>query len=209
MPFEVVETEHQVEYEVWNDGGTRYVVTDKSDGIVRMKDTGDLFAIEHKTTGHIGEGVASDYALDSQITTHVAACRGNGRDVKGVVLQVLQFNKLPDPLATTPKTGKPLSCRTSGHGYQRDCWTQHVRWERFTLTRTESQINTWIANTVPLLVRYGRLLEQGLLDAPQEGLFGKCGSCEFLPFCLSERRNWDMLTVREREPGVLYSGVYE
>ena len=208
MPFEVVETEVQREILLADIDGTSYVVSDKPDGLIRMRDTGDLLAYELKTTGHIGENYLADYAMDSQITTHVAALREAGHDVKGVLLQVLQFNKLPNPLATTPKTGKPLSCRTSGHGYQRDCWTLHVRWERFPVLRSEAEIANWHEEALESILAYHKVLESPLDRVRQEGIFGRCGGCEFQPFCLTQRRNFDCLTLREREPGIVYSGLY-
>ncbi len=214
MPFEVVEIERQgIELELFRTTSTRYVVTDKPDAMVRMKDTGALMPFEAKTVGYFGENYLDDYALDSQVTTHVAAALARGHlDVAGVLLQVVQFNKLPDPLAVTPKTGKPASCRTHPGSKVKDCWQQHVRWERFLVARTADDLSTWRDNTVQSILDYEQLAMLAaarLAEVPQEGLYGKCGSCEFLGFCRSQRTAWHLLRQREREAGVQYSGIEE
>ena len=207
MPFEVVTAETPIEMLLFEDNEYAYFISDKSDAIVRMKDSGDLFAFENKTTKWIDEDWLLDYALDSQLTTHVAVPRENGFDIKGVFLQVLAVNKLPNPLATT-KTGKPQRCRVEGHGFTRDCWTNHVRWERYIATRTDEDLDTWQLNVERLIRLYRDTLIRPLVDVPQTGLFGKCGRCEFLAFCRSQRNNFDLLVKRDREEGVNYSGIY-
>lgn len=207
MPFSVVKIEEPQEMVLMEDGDCQYVVSDRSDAIVRMKDTGDLFSFENKTTKWIGEDWYLDYANDSQITNHVATARANGLNVAGVFLQVLAISKLPDPGAVT-KTGKPSSCRIPGHGKVRDCWPQHVRWDRREIVRTEEDIGVWRKETFAAAVAYRAVLEQDFSLVPQEGIYGRCGRCQFLQFCKSHRRNWELLTVQPREEGVAYSGLY-
>lgn len=207
MPFSVVKIEDPQEMVLWEDSQTIYVVSDRSDAIVRMKDTGDLFSFENKTTKWIGEDWFLDYSNDSQITNHVVTARANGFPVAGVFLQVLAISKLPDALATT-KTGKPIRCRIPGHGLQRDCWPNHVRWDRREFIRTEEDIKVWRATTEEALRKYETtLLAPDLADVRQEGIYGRCGRCQFLQFCKTHRRNWDLLTKVPREEGVAYSGI--
>lgn len=207
MPFSVVKIEDPQEMVLFEDSNYQYVVSDRSDAIVRMKDTGDLFSFENKTTKWIGEDWFLDYANDSQITNHVATARANGLDVAGVYLQVLAISKLPDPLSVT-KTGKSASCRIPGHGKVRDCWPQHVRWDRREIIRTEEDIDVWKRETLRALWDYTDLLNRGLDEAPQEGIYGRCGRCQFLQFCKGHRRNFELLSIQPREEGVAYSGVY-
>lgn len=208
MPFEVVRVEQPQEMVLFETDGMIYATSDKADALVRLKDTGDLYAFENKTTKWLDEDWFRDYTLDSQITNHVACARANGDDVKGVFLNVLAISKLPDPLATT-KTGKPQRCRSEGHGFVRDCWQSHVRWDSRLLTRSDEDIAVWHQNAMMALFNYHRVLRRPLGAVQQEGLFGKCGRCEFLRFCQSQRRNWDLLEKRNREDGVQYSGLYE
>jgi len=216
MPFEFVAAEDQVvmplaSMRTTDLGEVRLCISDKPDGIVRMMDTGDLYAFENKTTiTAIGDKVMDDYDLDSQITCHVAVSRYAGYDVKGVWMQVLQFNKLPDPNELTPKTKKPAACRVQGHGLKRDCWPLHVKWVRFPVTRTEEDIEIWRANTIDLLRKYLTVVKESLHNLDQEGIYGKCGRCEFKQFCKGHRRNIaERLVKRVREDDIIYSGLYE
>src|SRR5712672_2544554 len=180
LPYEVVETEKQIELSLGVENGIEYVVSDKSDGLGRMRDGGAFYAIEHKTTSFLGPDYIRDYDLDSQITTHVEAWRRNGVDVKGVILQAVHFNKLPDPFAVTSpnkKTGevRSVTCRTQGHGPVSNCWTQHVNFQRFVVTRSVQDIDTWRINAMERIRKYRGVLYFALQAVPQEGLFGRCG----------------------------------
>jgi hypothetical protein len=214
LPYEVVDTEKQIELELGTENGITYIISDKSDGLGRLRDNGSYVALEHKTVSWLGPDYIRDYDLDSQITTHVEAWRRNGVDVKGVVLQAVQFNKLPDPFQVNKpdkKTGlcKPTKCRTADHGTVDICWPLHVNTARFVVTRSQEDIDVWLKNVAGQLVKYKRLLERDLNDASQEGLFGRCGNCDFLSFCKGHRQNLEGLFVREREEGILYSGFHE
>lgn len=217
LPYEIVETEKQVELSLGTFDGVEFVVTDKSDGLVRMKDTGDYFALEDKTVSYIGENYIADYEMDSQITTHVEAWRRNGIDCKGVVLEAVQFSKIPDPNAVLQvrKKGvltgetKPVTCRTHSGQLVRDCWTDHVKYGRWVITRDEEGIDEWMEAVRTKMYDYKYLLNHALEDADQEGIFGRCGSCEFRQFCKGHRRNLEGLNKRVREEGILYSGLYQ
>jgi hypothetical protein len=214
LPFEVVETEKQIELSLGVENGVEYVVSDKSDGLGRMRDDGALYPIEHKTVGWLGADYVRDYDLDSQITTHVEAWRRNGCDVKGVVLQAVQFNKLPDPFQVTKpnkKTGevRSVTCRVPNHGPVSECWTQHVNAQRFVVTRSQEDVDTWMVNVWAQIRKYRDVLETVLEEVAQEGLFGHCGKCEYLNFCKGHRQNLESLFKREREDGILYSGFHE
>ena len=211
LPYEIIETEKQIELSLGTENGIEYVVSDKSDGLGRMRDGGAFFAIEHKTTAYLGPDYIRDYDLDSQITTHVEAWRRNGIDVKGVILQAIHFNKLPDPFAVTSpnkKTGevRSVTCHTAGHGAVSNCWTQHVSFQRFVITRSAEDISTWLWNARKRIKTYQKVLETELYLVEQEGLFGRCGRCEYATFCKGHRQNLESLFTREREEGVLYSG---
>jgi hypothetical protein len=212
QPFETVATEEEFCYTIAETPTTEYVVTDRSDGIVRWKSTGDLYCAEDKTKGRINnEAPLIDFIRDSQIISHVAAARAAGYPVKGVLLNLVQFNKLPNPLAVT-KTGKPLSCRIAGHGLQKNCWTLHCRWHPLTpLLISDEDINEWKDEVREELLRYESILGLPVRLARQQGLFGHCGRCEFLQFCQSRRSNWDLLVQRERrtDKNITWSGIYQ
>lgn len=209
LMYDMVATEEILKLDLGVFDGVRYVVSDRSDGRAMMKDGSGLYAVEYKTTAKwLGPQLIDDYRLDSQITTHVAAPRANGLPVVGVILVILQWNKLPDPNRVT-NAGKPYKCKVDGHGSQRDCWPLHVRYERFVLNRSDDELEMWRVNAIKSIHKYRDLLESPLEMVAQEGVFGACGRCDFLDFCAGGRRNLDSLFVREREKGVLYSGFYD
>jgi hypothetical protein len=217
LPYEIIDTERQIEYSLGVENGIEFVVSDKSDALGRMRDGGAIMSVECKTTSFLGPDYIRDYDLDSQVTTHVAAARANGIDCKGVILQAINFNKIPDPNAVVylKKKGvltgeiRPVTCRTAGHGPVSDCWTQHVNFQRFIVTRTEEDISTWRWNALKRVAKYHSILETELYLVDQEGLFGRCGHCEFIQFCKGHRQNLESLFTREREEGILYSGFHD
>lgn len=195
------------------------VISDKSDGIVRNKDTGDLYSLEWKSTGAwLGDDTMSKYLLDDQVTTHTHVCRENGYDVKGVLMFIVQFSKLPVPGVKTSKKGAetPTKCRTHGIATQ-DCWPSHLRFQRFFVDRSPEQIEQWKREAEREAYKYADALENYrtvgsfyAAQTPMEGLFnGTCQNCFMKGVCLSDRTNIAIMNTRPiTDTTIVRSGVY-
>lgn len=202
MPFTVEEilTEKQFVAEIVK--GVKW--TTKPDGVVRLKDTGDLYVFELKTTG--GKLDTTKYLMDGQVTAHVEVMRMNGFDVQGVVLMGIQLNKLPAPIKN--------KCKTH-HIPQYDCRNTHVDWKKFILMRTPAQIQQWKDTATELGARYAVALsyiqelgfDEGIKRIAMEGQFhDKCSSCFSREFCNNGKQAHDFV-IREREEGIIHSGL--
>lgn len=205
MPFVVEEAwiERQIQAEI----EPGIIVTDKSDGVVRMKDTGLKLSFELKTTSRIDDSWLNKYALDGQITCHTAILRANGYDVGGVLLFGLQFNKLPLPIERKCREHKLP---------QRDCWASHVRWEKFIFQRSPDDIEDWKATMAIKALDYRTALRDierlnrdfVRAEIPQEGLLnGECQRCNLRDFCRNHRRSFNGLVERPLEEGIIHSGI--
>lgn len=188
------------------------VMSDKSDGIVEQLDTGDLYSLELKTTGAwLGADKAEDYLMDGQFSAHTAVCRANGFDVKGVLLFLVQFSKLPIPDTTKCKEHKIP---------KKDCWPSHLRFQRYFIQRSDEQLAQWAREAEAAAYRYADTIERfngsftgepGWRGIRMQGLFnGTCKDCHLKSFCLSDRRNSASIVTRQvTDSTIVRSGVYE
>jgi hypothetical protein len=227
QPFEVVVRAGEIQSENQmfaslghNEQYDDVVISDKSDGIVRNKDTGDLYSLEWKSTGSwLGDDTMAKYLLDDQVTTHTHVCRENGYDVKGVLMFIVQFSKLPVPAFKTNKKGEttPAKCRTHSIATQ-DCWPSHLRFQRFFVDRSEEQINQWKREAEREAYKYADAVESFRAAGNtftgsgigMQGLFnGTCSNCFMKTVCLQDRRETGRLSTRTvNDPSIVRSGVY-
>jgi len=154
MAWEPIMAEKTLEFEILP--GVR--ITDKSDGMVRMKDSGSIWSLEYKTTAYLGykandaqskSDFLAQFRLDPQIDTHVVAARANGYDCIGVRVVAVEFKKLPQP--TTRKCAEHKI-------EQRVCWPTHARTEIFPFQRHMSQLGGWETEAKFWAQRYKDLL---------------------------------------------------
>ncbi len=222
QPFKVVVRSNEIQSEnqlFATIGQCEYgdiIVSDKSDGIVQNVDTGDLYSLEWKSTGsYLGTDTMDKYLMDDQVTTHTHVCRENGYDVKGVLMFIVQFSKLPMPEFN--KDGKPKKCRTH-HIAQTDCWPSHLRFQRFFVDRSPEQIEQWKREAAREAEKYADAVSAfaeykdfGKANMPMEGLFnGTCANCQYKNFCLGERRDFATMSTRQLDDTtIVRSGVYE
>lgn len=186
-------------------------MSDKSDGIVENVDNGSLYSLEWKSTGEwLGEDTMNKYLLDDQISAHTYVCRENGYDVKGVLMFIVQFSKLPVPSKDKCRDHKiPKS----------DCWPAHLRFQRFFIDRSPEQLEQWKREAEVEAYKYADELirfeaagrDFARARTPMEGLFnGSCAKCRLRDFCLRDRRGTDMLITRQpTDTTIVRSGVYD
>lgn len=190
--------------------------SDKSDGIVRMLEPsgGLLASMEHKTGEWINDKWFDKYAMDGQVTGHVFSSRSAGYPVDGVVINAIQFNKLPE--IKYKKDGHAKSCPKCKIPLDQ-CQTQHVSFARRVFTRSEAEIDFWLKQEIATALDYykalidSRMKPEGIINVPHQGLMhGKCARCDFKQFCLSGQKNLNLLVKRPpRDASVLSSGLYE
>jgi hypothetical protein len=162
--------------------------------------------------------VNSEYARRATIdgvngNQHIYVCRSNGFNVAGVLLGVLQFNKIPQP--------SKYLCRNRDHKgiREQDCWHRHVRSGFFPIMMSPEQLETWRGNAKLSLNKYDEIAITanswglgGVKFMSQEGLIGdRCDWCDYKQFChASQRKGFDMLIpFEETRDDVIHSGLVE
>jgi len=218
VDFDVLETEKQLKVKLFENEHVCIWFTDKSDGLVKVKEGGLVASMEHKTGEYIDDDWFTRYDMDGQITGHVFASREAGYPVDGVVVNAIQFASLPD-LAdpkNQKKKGGYRSCN-SHHIPLDQCHLQHVKFARKLYTRSDDDIAMWKDQAITTALEYydclirGRMTLEGVRLVPQQGLLsGACKTCEMAQFCKSHRMNTNFLMkAPPRDKDVLSSGLYE
>lgn len=157
---------------------------------------GEDLVVEHKFTGRISSIWTEGYSHDPQITAYWFAHRSKypERKLFSVVMNAIEFSKLPVSDRNCPEHGRPLSyCYQMG---------THARFQQFLTTRTPEQIASWRDNAIYLAAKYRRVVTkydtlEKASAAPQEGMFVKgidigCRGCKFRSYCWADRpvKNW-------------------
>lgn len=94
-PFEVIAAETKFEMPIINPVTKRisktFTLSGKVDGLIRMKDTGELFVLEHKTASRVDESYIEKLPLDFQINLYsYALTRQLMQPITGVLYNVVQ-----------------------------------------------------------------------------------------------------------------------
>jgi hypothetical protein len=212
FPYTMVNSEYARRATIDDVNGNE--VSDISDGIIASKDDGTLWSLEWKTTSKLPDvKFISTQMVNPQMAQHIYVCRANGFNVAGVLLGVIQFNKIPQPTK--------YLCRNRDHKGIResDCWHRHVRGGFFPITMSPPQLETWRANAEHSLDEYNTIAHQakrlGLAGVGlqlQEGLIGdRCDWCDYKQFChASQRKGLDMLIpFEETREDIIHSGLVE
>ena len=214
VDFDVVETERQLSIEVYSEPGLVVHFSDKMDGKGRLKSDGSYASIEHKTGEYIDDDWFSSYDMDGQISGHVFAGNSTGEPVSGVMVNAIQFNKLPAIVYN--KNGRAKKC-VSHHVPVDECQLDHVKWARRLFLRTAEDIEQWKKELIRGSLEYYRALVDckmsldGIQYVPMQGLLHrKCRTCEFKNFCRSQRLNKNyLMKAPARDSSVLSSGLFE
>ena len=176
-------------------------LVDRSDGIVANKQNGSLWAIEHKTTGaNLTTEFKLAYRMDPQIMAHIYCWRSEGYDVKGVLMNVIQFKKVIQQTTAKCKVHKIE---------QRLCWAAHLGGEMFYVEPPPGVYARWLEEQQKNAAHYRDLLLGGGTPGMQGLVNGTCKNCSFSGFCYKGREAFDLLIKRDSPSWVTRSGLYD
>ncbi len=202
MPFEVITTEREIEATLVDEPDCPVILVDRADGLVCNKENGSLWAMEHKTTGAAvtDHTWVMQWRMHPQIMAHIYCWRAEGYDVKGVLMNAIQFNRIPAPTDTKCRTHKIET---------RLCWASHIHQNLFEVQPSEDAYQAWILEQTANAKKYKRLL-LGRGSVPQEGLTnGHCGHCHLQEFCYKGRNAYELLVTRDAPSWITRSGLYK
>jgi hypothetical protein len=158
---------------------------------------GDLYVLDHKTTGRIDTGWRHQYRLDAQMTTYVFAASATlGQRVRGIFINGIEFARVPTTDRTCPKHRLPYA----------ECGAEHATFEVACFDRSDDELSAWQTTTQTLARRYKSLLQSvhAVEDVPhllQQGTYnGSCRFCGFKEFCEHERRAPQLLVPSRWNP---------
>lgn len=164
----------------------------RCDAIVEHE--GDLYVLDHKTTGRIDTPWRHQFRLDAQMTGYVwAASQTLGQHVRGIFVNGIEFCKLPTSDRKCPKHGLKYE----------ECGAEHATFEIVQNDRSDTELDAWLETTVKLAARYTELVRSvSSIDAVRglsmQGTFnGSCRFCSFKGFCENER-NAPGLLIEDR-----------
>lgn len=183
-PFVAIPELVEVAFELPLDDAGDFVFTGRLDAIVRDKAHGQLYVLDHKTTGRIDSGWAGAFRLDSQMSGYVWAAQETlGERVAGVYINGIEFAKLPS---------SDRKCKDHGVQYA-ECSAEHAKFELLQFDRSPDQLATWRQTALQLANKFANLKEnfgerESLTTVPHEGTFhGACRYCQFSEFCAAGR----------------------
>ena len=218
VDFEVLETERQLSIEIYKEPGLTIHFSDKMDGKACKRIDGSCLSIEHKTGEFIDENWFDRYSMDGQITGHVFAGNSTGPQVVGVMVNAIQFNKLPDlnDPSNLKKNGEFRQCKTHKMPLNA-CALDHVKWARREFIRTADDVEQWKHELISGALDYYKSLVDckgnidGIKYVRMQGLLHRaCSRCSFRNFCNSHKSNMNyLLKAPARDSSVLSSGLFE
>ena len=155
---------------------------------------GDLYVVDHKTTGRIDSTWRHSFRLDAQMSAYVwAASETLGTRVRGIFINGIEFCKLP----TSDK-----KCKEHNLLYS-ECGPEHATFEMPQVDRSDVELQAWLKDTTVLAQRYRHLVQtvtsiDDVTEVLQQGTYnGSCRFCSFKDFCENERRAPGLLVPRE------------
>lgn len=185
LPYAPVEINEQilVEQAVAAPLTSTITMVGKLDALVRDKETGLLYVLDHKTGGG-WEPSSYDrqFLLGSQISGYLwlmsrwLETQGVTEPIAGAFINYIPIKAIP---ASTTK------CKLHGVAYK-ECGVQHVQGSLLgPFTRTEQQLQDWQQEAERLALAYVAMRDSKQVEAiGMEGVFnGSCRFCEFFDFC--------------------------
>jgi hypothetical protein len=172
------------------------------DGLINWK--GDLWLLEHKTTGNMDSEWEHRWAMSSQLQGYVWLLRQHGYPVRGAFVNGLELRKLP------PWDGNGARKCTSHKVKYDECQALHVKhaWVG-PLTWSDRRIERWQADTTALARQLAHLRErintwhdQGLNATRMLGQYTwpGCGRCPYQVWCQAGRPVEGLTTMMTHAP---------
>lgn len=179
------------------------------DAIVEEKASGQLYVLDHKSTGQITSDWAHAFKLSTQMTGYVWAAQQllGGKRVSGAIINGIQVSKLPD--IKHKLNGEVYKCREHGVGID-ECRLTHTKESLAITQRDPHEIDVWKRDAVRLAKKYRRLAAkyptvESVSEAPQQGKFsGACRFCDFKAYCEVGRPAEIIGTMLKNEPWRAY-----
>lgn len=175
--------------------GQRVVMVALLDALVKSK-TGGRWTMDHKTTKYVNDWFKDDLDDAAQFTGQLWIAEENGQPLSGVVINALEFRKIPD---------SNRKCNQHTDSKYVECGIAHVTLERFTATRTPAELVSWAKTALGLARTYAKLKAKVAADPlvvtqlPMQGRFNRaCKNCEFREWCSMGRPKGSLRTFTER-----------
>lgn len=151
--FKVLDVEYAIQFDL---GGYPFVV--KVDTVIEID--GQIYGLEHKTTGNLGYWYFNRYFINSQISAQMHAIKQKYGQCSGILLNAMEikFAKKPailevdDPNVNGYATSEVKY--SSYHKYKRNmayCSGHVCKFERELITRNRSEMEDWKINAVRLI----------------------------------------------------------
>jgi len=184
FPFTVVsaQVETPISAPFGSFGGEETVYSARLDAIVRKRDGGERWSMDHKTTKKVTDWWKEKQKTSSQWSGQVWIGKQEGEQkLAGVVLHVIE---LPEPYTSTK------TCRDHGVPYV-DCSIRHASYDYIYITRSPAELEAWELSARKLAGQYARLearaREYGLEaigTVPMQGRFNDgCTFCDMKEWC--------------------------
>lgn len=193
LPFRVRPDLIEVGFEIPLVDGVNLI--GRCDAIVEHE--GDLYVLDHKTTGRIDTTWRHQFRLDAQMTAYVwAASQTLGQRVRGIFINGIEFAKTPTSDRKCPKHGLKYE----------ECGAEHATFEIVQCDRSDTELVAWFETTKELAWQYKWLLQQvsvveDVRALPMQGTYnGSCRYCGFREFCENERNAPGLLVESRWNP---------
>lgn len=176
-PFTVLETERTVGVNI-APGMTFWA---KRDMLVRDKQTGAVYPVDHKTTHKISDWWANKFKMNSQFSGYIWVTREAANSLcDSIGVNAIEIAKLPD---------SNRKCKSHGVPYL-ECRARHVVNKFLNYTRTEEQLESWHRDACRLAQHIQSLIDtvNGSLNRLSTIIRGgtfrdSCTFCGFANWC--------------------------
>lgn len=175
----------------------------RADGLIRRKDTGDLYLLEIKTSAY-PPGLIASLHRELQNKAYIWAFRSLGYDIKGMMYNILSKKTSPVPtILNSGKLSKSKSQKTSYETYLKFIELSHPEWTKEQIRQEYQEIlihllhnNAYfirhvveptqaeLENFEELLVDTLPRIENSKFLATGEAIWKMCQYCDFQSPCL-------------------------